>query len=63
MKKSNKQTLKEAGYKHYKTMGNGEHILINPDGIFEIWFCNKNHVSWGLIYKNTHLEFACDERD
>ena len=27
-------------------------------GNLEVWFCNKNHASWGLKYKNTHLEFA-----
>ena len=25
---------------------------------FEVWFSNKNHASYGLIYKNTHLEYA-----
>jgi len=24
----------------------------------EIFFANKNHASWGIIWKNTHLEFA-----
>lgn len=24
----------------------------------EVWVANKNHASYGLIYKNTHLEFA-----
>lgn len=53
-----KETLKQAGYKHIKTLGNGEHLLEDEDGKKEIWFANKNHASWGLIYKNTHLEFA-----
>jgi len=53
------QTFKQAGYSHVKTTCNGGHILKNPDGKFELFACNKNHASWGLIYKNTHLEFCC----
>jgi hypothetical protein len=52
-----KETFKEAGYKHFKNVGYGQHILINRYGKYELFFCNKNHASWGLIYKNTHLEF------
>lgn len=55
---TNKQTLSQAGYKHLKTLGNGEHLLADEAGKKEIWFANKNHASFGLIYKNTHLEFA-----
>jgi hypothetical protein len=55
----NKETLKKAGYEHVKNLGNGEHILKDlADGRLEVWFKNKNHASYGLIYKNTHLEFA-----
>jgi hypothetical protein len=54
----NKQTLREAGYKYIDYLGQGEHLLENEDGKKEVWFSNKNHASWGLIYKNTHLEFA-----
>lgn len=54
-----KETLEKAGYKYIKYLGNGEHLLKDLDtGKFEIWFNNKNHASFGLIYKNTHLEFA-----
>jgi hypothetical protein len=54
-----KETLKQAGYEHILKLDNGEHILLDIDsGKFEIWFVNKNHASYGLIYKNTHLEFA-----
>jgi len=52
-----KQTLKQAGYKYNCYIGNGQHILLNEDNKPEIWFANKNHASFGLIYKNTHLEF------
>ena len=53
-----RQTLKEAGYQYIAALGHGEHLLKNEDGGHEVWFANKNHASYGLIYKNTHLEFA-----
>ena len=53
-----KQTFKQAGYKYVEYEGNGRHILANEDGKLEVWFANKNHASWGLIWRNTHLEFA-----
>lgn len=58
--KDNKETLKQGGYKHLKyNKATGEHTLQDIDtGKKEIWFANKNHASYGLIYKNTHLEFA-----
>lgn len=61
---NNKQTLKKGGYKYIKYLGEGEHLLLdttqdkNYKYRYEIWFANKNHASYGLIYKNTHLEFA-----
>jgi len=51
-------TFKEARYKYFKCLGHGEHVLINESGDKEIWFNNKYHASYGLIYKNTHLEYA-----
>ena len=53
-----KQTFKQAGYQ-YLYPQNGGHVLLYEDGGKELWFANKNHPSFGLIYKNTHLEFAC----
>jgi hypothetical protein len=53
----NKETLKDAGYKYIGFLGNGQHVL-ECDGHLEVWFVNKNHASYGLIYKNTHLEFV-----
>lgn len=53
-----KETFKQAGYTYVKNLGNGEHLLRNSDGGLELFFVNKNHASWGLKYKNTHLEFA-----
>ena len=55
---SNKQTLKEAGYTSIISLGQGEYLLTDNTGKQEIWFANKNHASYGLKYKNTHLEFA-----
>lgn len=56
--RQNKWGMKGEGYNHIKCLGNGEHLLKNIDGDLEVWFSNKNHASYGLIYKNTHLEFA-----
>lgn len=52
-----KETLKDAGLT-YVRFEDGNHILADEDGKLEVWFANKNHASYGLIYKNTHLEFA-----
>ena len=53
-----KQTLHEAEYKYIKYLGNGDHLLLNEAcNVLEVFFANKNHSGWGLIYKNTHLEF------
>ena len=54
-----KETFKEAGYKYFKNSGDGQHILINRYGKYELFGCCKNFSGWGLIYKNTHLEFMC----
>jgi hypothetical protein len=56
---SNKETMKKAGYEYYKFIAKGEHVLKDIDtGRLEIWCTNKNHASYGIIYKNTHLEFC-----
>jgi hypothetical protein len=53
------QTMKEAGYEHVKTLGDGLHILKDvASGDLEIFGSNKNHAGWAIIYKNTHLEFC-----
>ncbi|MEK6882984.1 MAG: hypothetical protein AABY22_25395 [Nanoarchaeota archaeon] len=56
--KTNKFTFKQEGYKYIRSLGNGQHLLADDTGKKEIWFNNKNHASYGLIFKNTHLEFA-----
>ena len=53
-----RESLKEAGYIDICSIGDGEYILTDTDGKKEVWFANKNHASYGIIYKNTHLEFA-----
>ena len=57
-----RKTLKQAGYNYMRYLGNGEHLLEYTKGEnpfqFEVWVSNKNHASYGLIFKNTHLEFA-----
>lgn len=53
-----KQSMSEAGYTHFDFV-NGLHILREiSTGKLEAWVANKNHASYGIIYKNTHLEFC-----
>jgi len=51
-------TLKQAGYKAIKNIDNKEFELIDKNNKKEVWFANKHHTSYGIKYKNTHLEFA-----
>ena len=57
-----KQTMKEAGYKFMRRDGSGKgagYVLKEIDsGNLEIWYANKGHASYGIIYGNTELEFA-----
>ncbi len=54
-----KETLKKANYKYLKYLGDKQHLLLDVDtNQTELFFSNKNHASWGIIFKNTHLEFA-----
>lgn len=55
---TNKETMQKAGYRHITNCGHGMHILEDiTTGDREVWAKNKNHASYGIIYKNTHLEF------
>jgi hypothetical protein len=36
----NKETLKDAGYKYVKFLGNGQHVL-DLDGHLEVWFSSE----------------------
>lgn len=59
-----KETMKQAGYSYIRMSCNGGHILHNnTTGKLELFIKNKNHASWGLKYKNTHLEFACTVKE
>lgn len=58
MKWKQYETLKEAGYDKIFSLGSGEFILQTKYFTYELWFANKNHASYGIKYKNTHLEFA-----
>lgn len=54
-----KETFKQANYRYEKYLGNREHLVCDlSQKQLEIFNANKNHASWGLIYKNTHLEFV-----
>lgn len=59
-----KESIKKGGYTYIKYLQNKTHLLRNDaykdQGVeyYEIWASNKNHASYGLIYKNTHLEFC-----
>lgn len=53
-----RETLKAAGYVKIESKGSGEFILTDDTGKRERWFANKNHVSYGIVYKNTCLEFV-----
>lgn len=54
-----KQSPKEAGYKYVGKWGHKEYVFLNiHTGVKELFACNKNHASWGLAWKNTHLEFV-----
>jgi hypothetical protein len=53
-----KEKLSAANYQYVKFLGDKEHLVKdNTTGSYEIFFSNKNHASWGLKWKNTHLEF------
>jgi hypothetical protein len=54
-----KETLKIAGYRYLKYEGDKQHLLLNiPTNKIELFFSSKDHAGWGLIYKNTHLEYV-----
>lgn len=55
-----KETMKAAGYAYVRySAQHGGHILRDVDtGKEELWVANKNHASYGIIWKNTHLEFV-----
>jgi len=56
----NKVTMHDAGMEYSRfSKEMGGHVLRDVEmGHFELWFVNKNHASYGIKFKNTHLEFA-----
>ncbi len=58
------KNMKSEGYKYIGFIGHGQHILLDTNtNECEVWFSNKNHAGYRLIYKNTHLEFAHSASD
>jgi hypothetical protein len=56
---SSKETLNQAHYQYVRYLGDKSHLLKDLDtGVLEIFFSNKHHHGWGIIWKNTSLEFA-----
>lgn len=54
-----KEALKIAGYRYLKCLGDKWHLLLNiATNKVELFFSNKNHLGWALIYKSTHLEYV-----
>lgn len=54
-----RETMKQAGYTYGRfDHALGGHILIDKDGKRELWVANRFHASYGIIFKNTHLEFV-----
>ncbi len=56
----NKVTMHDAGMEYARfSKEMGGHVLRDVEtGKFELWFANKNHANYGIIFKNTHLEFG-----
>lgn len=55
-----RETMAAAGYTHaWHDPALGGHVLRDNDtGSLELWVANKDHASYGIVYKNTHLEFV-----
>jgi len=53
-----KENMKQAGYLYIGySYEHKAHVLKNVWNKYELWGTNKNHASYGLLFKNTHLEF------
>jgi hypothetical protein len=54
-----REDLEHSGYEYIRHAPElGGHILRDSDGNLELWVANKNHASYAIVYKNTHLEFV-----
>ncbi len=56
----NKETLSQAGYEYIRfDKASRLHILRDKlNGRLEGWTANKGHASYGLVFRNTELEFV-----
>lgn len=53
------ETMQEAGYRFIrKDDANGYLLQDTETKNLEWWFANKNHASYGIKFRGTHLEFA-----
>jgi hypothetical protein len=56
-----KQLLKDADYTYYGMIEPRVHVLKdNETKIKQLFIVNKKHASWGIRFKNTHLEYVRD---
>ena len=57
-----RETMKQAGYEYvqYSTIYHAHVLKELETGKLELWTANKGHASYGIIYKNTHLEFVSE---
>ena len=54
-----RETIREAGFEYVAYLGNREHSLRDREtGEVSVWCSNRNHASYGIIFKNTHLEYV-----
>lgn len=53
------ETMEQAGYKFIRKDNENGYLLRNLNtNKLEWWFANKNHASYGIAFRGTHLEFA-----
>lgn len=55
-----RETMKQAGYEYvsYEPRAAAHILKDTATGNLEVWVANKNHASYAIIFKNTHLEFV-----
>lgn len=57
---ANYDIMKDSGYEysHFDHKARKHILRRKADGKREAWAANKNHASYGIIFKNTHLEYC-----
>lgn len=54
-----RETLKEAGYKFVMYLARGEVVFQDIEsGQQEVWYANKNHANYGIVFNNTDWEYG-----